>query len=774
MPDFSESFTVDSALLKELGERLVSTPHVALAELVKNSYDADANIVTVSIKTGKDGDPIIEVSDDGSGMTLEQIKNFWMRIGTTHKDDEKVSRRYGRPLTGSKGVGRFCVRRLGSKVKVVSAALKNGKVEKTTFNIDWSKFVPGSEVAQIQVSGTHESVSSGPTGLTLTMSGGEPIIWHEIEDKRSYNYLLRQLATLSAAREVHRKSFEPDPGFNAFLDAPKLEPDAEMQRILGNYGINKAVDLRERLMNAGWALLTAHVTDKGQIFCELDANHPVGRQEHVSPPKLKVLRGATLRLAIFVEESSWNREESLVPIGKLNGILKDWGGVQLKYKGVRIYPYGDPDDDWLGIERDRARRLGRSSFDDILDVANTLRARSPLFDPGRSLLNMLSGKNYLGGVEVNEHVDGLEVRIDRQGFVKGTAVDEIRAFARYSIDWAMIWRDFAVRERERAETDRRRKDLERLNGGTEIPRVQQSAAAFKVFRDTVTALKSNPSTISRQEIESLSTATALLESEFKTNKSDLLRFQLVASAATLTLLYHHEIRYLRLSLNNLDTELDSASTDLPEPIATRCRLTRDMVRNSSQRLDALDDLTQDMGILDRRANAERFDLKDAVTEASARFERVCLNYNIVISKKIAEGIQVGPMLKGELAAILLNGISNGIKAVIAKGNESPSIELYGYRSGTKICLDINDNGIGISGVDQENVFSPLVSDPSGQLYDALEERLAVEDRFLLGQGSGIGLTIVRAILENRKGCAEFVTPKNGWATCLHIEFNSPK
>ena len=40
-------FTIDAALLRELGERLVGKPHIALAELVKNSYDADATEVTI-------------------------------------------------------------------------------------------------------------------------------------------------------------------------------------------------------------------------------------------------------------------------------------------------------------------------------------------------------------------------------------------------------------------------------------------------------------------------------------------------------------------------------------------------------------------------------------------------------------------------------------------------------------------------------------------------------------------------------------------------------
>jgi len=43
------NFTVDSALLKELGERLVGKPHIALAELVKNGYDADATEVIIDL-----------------------------------------------------------------------------------------------------------------------------------------------------------------------------------------------------------------------------------------------------------------------------------------------------------------------------------------------------------------------------------------------------------------------------------------------------------------------------------------------------------------------------------------------------------------------------------------------------------------------------------------------------------------------------------------------------------------------------------------------------
>ena len=65
-------FTIDAELLRELGERLVGKPHIVLAELVKNSYDADATEVTINFSPNKDSPNkgSIEIRDDGHGMTV--------------------------------------------------------------------------------------------------------------------------------------------------------------------------------------------------------------------------------------------------------------------------------------------------------------------------------------------------------------------------------------------------------------------------------------------------------------------------------------------------------------------------------------------------------------------------------------------------------------------------------------------------------------------------------------------------------------------------------
>ena len=108
-------FTVDSELLRELGERLVGRQYIALAELVKNSFDADATRVEIRIQ-----DDSIKVSDNGHGMTEEDFASRWMRVGSTHKIHEMTSPLLKRRLTGSKGVGRLAVQFLASELELTS------------------------------------------------------------------------------------------------------------------------------------------------------------------------------------------------------------------------------------------------------------------------------------------------------------------------------------------------------------------------------------------------------------------------------------------------------------------------------------------------------------------------------------------------------------------------------------------------------------------------------------------------------------------------------
>ena len=84
-------FSVDSRLLFQLGEKLVTDRAVALAELVKNSYDADATRVMIKMENIKSQGGTITIQDNGTGITLSSFKKNWMRIATIDKEENPVS-----------------------------------------------------------------------------------------------------------------------------------------------------------------------------------------------------------------------------------------------------------------------------------------------------------------------------------------------------------------------------------------------------------------------------------------------------------------------------------------------------------------------------------------------------------------------------------------------------------------------------------------------------------------------------------------------------------
>jgi len=138
-------------IIRTIGEELISSDIVAIIELVKNSYDADAKKVSITFhgelykKDGsKDPNPYlfpkgkgeIVIEDDGSGMSLDTIKKGWMEPATIIKKVKSKSGK-GRRFLGEKGVGRFASARLSQQLEMVTRSKDDNEVY-TVFN--WSEF----------------------------------------------------------------------------------------------------------------------------------------------------------------------------------------------------------------------------------------------------------------------------------------------------------------------------------------------------------------------------------------------------------------------------------------------------------------------------------------------------------------------------------------------------------------------------------------------------------------------------------------------------------
>lgn len=749
-------FSVDSALLRELGEKLVSTVHVALAELVKNSYDADAAKVLVSITPEEDGGPTIVIEDNGSGMTPDDVADFWMRIGTTNKEGAPVSKRFGRLRTGRKGVGRFACRRLGSRLVLETIAADPNAPDKRTImtkvSFDWDAFEPGTTVESVPCEGLTTVYNDvRPTGTRLVISGAPSDEWQA----RGFDYVRRQLAVMASNTGTTRDNFEADPGFSVHFNDPT--------------GDEQQLDLRDRVIEASWGTLEATVAADGRASFTLNAFGLGGTRKFVTSPQFGPIAGATLRIGILpVHKSDGVREPSLLANYVLKQLIEEWGGVQVRFNGFRMYPYGNPGDDWLQIDADRGRRLGRPDSPELFSFATSLEK----VDPYRVLLNMLGMRNYLGHVDVTSKMPGLEPRIDRQGFIESTTFELLRRFARTAIEWATIQRESYIRHRVQAEARQALDDIVPILENRDVAKLEEDVTprATEFLRQQITRIVTAlPAAEQAETKQTLFRTVKALEAISADTQNQLKHLRLVAAASTLTLLFAHEVRSSVSSLGAGSARLRALAKKIPSHQDELNNLSQQLGATQSQ-LTRLVDMTGIVGAFRSDQRLVDVNVRSAVEKATDCFRLVIENYRInVDTLKVSQTLQVGPIIEGEIYTILINLISNSIKSLIAHGQADKTIRIWTESAADKVLIRIADNGIGLDSEHFVDVFTPFISDPNGMLYDKLEENANPEDSAIFGTGSGLGLSIARDIARARNGDIRFISPDIGWAACVEVE-----
>jgi signal transduction histidine kinase len=131
----------DASTFKLLGRGLISDRITAIYELVKNCYDANATVVDLEfydINTKNPKSTII-IRDDGHGMSLEDIKNKWLVVGTSSKRKNLFSAPpFNRRYIGEKGVGRFATDKLGEHLRIRTKQEKDNKILEVTIN--WKEY----------------------------------------------------------------------------------------------------------------------------------------------------------------------------------------------------------------------------------------------------------------------------------------------------------------------------------------------------------------------------------------------------------------------------------------------------------------------------------------------------------------------------------------------------------------------------------------------------------------------------------------------------------
>lgn len=418
-------FEVDSRLLFEIGEKLVTNRAIALAELIKNSYDADATKAVISLNKIKNLGGSITIKDDGNGMNEEAFKKGWMRIATIFSEERPISPKYKRQKSGKKGIGRFACRKLAKKLilRTISEDEKGVKTELTA-KFDWPTFTPGSDVDKIPTKYNIKQVDpSVSTGTTLILENTTES-WTErnilrLKDEISelFTPLVYLEEDIKEKQSRKKLGIQGDPGFRYEFISKEFSISPET--------------LDKAFFENAWSVLTGEVDENGIASYNCSIQQKIVQKFskiHKRDSPFKQLRSAKFKIFIFSYRADLFKNEW--SLSKSQVIGRERGGVKVYADNFRVFGYGEKGNDWLCVDYDRAR--SRAAVDE--ELANFY---NPELRPGLAIFRNAALFGYVTFSQKSN--PSLEILINRDRLdSESPSFKELRKFVRLGIDLATV------------------------------------------------------------------------------------------------------------------------------------------------------------------------------------------------------------------------------------------------------------------------------------------------------------------------------------------------
>ena len=732
------NFSVDSELLKELGERLVGRQYIALAELVKNSYDADATRVEISIQN-----ECIEISDNGHGMSEDDFKKRWMRVGSTHKVEEEFSPELRRPLTGSKGVGRLAVQFLASELELTSVPkktrLSNQSQPRELFAmVDWDMAVRAGELtqAQAQYELTHPTEAvfplGKPHGTTITLKR----LKHEWASEE-YESLAREIWFLQPPfRSLKRVVKEDANDFE--VDLSSTDPNAislfktQMSRIVELY--------TSRIVGKLSPIDDSQKKRKIQLSLELE-NQPLTAYEYqvpISDHGISLINALEFEIRIFTLK---HRQPHGIPVQMARNYMAKWGGVHIYDAGFRV-PYAGPDADWLRLEFDHAHRLTQSQLlPDDLNVRMGLN-HLPTNSRVLGIVNIdTSLEARLAGIKLPMSNQYLQIQVSRDRLVDNDALRQLQDNVRYALDYYSTRLAVLRFEEKKAESAAR----------TPMSLIQNVWDVLEQHKDEIPLLVASQL---RTELDR--TIDAVREqSEWAKSQSGLLGAMATVGATAIA--FDHQFSQQLNILEHHTTSLKNlinANGDPKESIGVVSDRINEWIQDVRDTRAIFSPVSDERN----RTMVSRFRAKPLVENLSNNLRIILRGVNIDIS-----GVDSDLLLPATSypvwMAIFHNVLMNASNAML--DSEIKQITVLSFTIGDTRGIRVLDTGVGIDIEKSDELFKPLVRD--------LE--ISSERRALGYGGTGLGLSIVKMLATDLKADVRFITPEAPFKTCFEMAWN---
>lgn len=515
-----------SHIINLLGDELIGSDSLAIFELVKNAYDADATKVTITFNDLDSPNRNIVIEDNGCGMSSSIIQNVWLTIGTDYKKKQaKVSKKYHRTSLGNKGVGRLAVHRLADEIMLESQA--EGDLFGSSLSINWKSLIQSEEFIEDLYVEVNEGVLN-----TFIEGHGTRITLTGLKTKKWTKAILKELA--QKIQNIKNPFCEMDS-----FEIVMLSNEVEKQRWL------------DETKNPIWILNNSLYSFKFCIIPSQDERALFSWEYKFNPINFPSSSGLTikqknsaidnhllLRPEVFGNVEDRPNEQHILLnsdlnlLGPISGIfhvfnqngkildlsfgagkrgaikdyIKDNCGVKIFRDNIRVYNYGEPSDDWLDLELAKVQRAG----------------------------DHFSKKVTIGAVflELEKSANGLKEKTNREGFTDNDS---------YRLLKSIVQEVFNVFERE-AISDR--DEIEAFTKDTSVVR--------KIgLSETIKELDSQLAQRGLQQ--EFSPLLKKVEKDYNDMRDVMLNSGM--SGLNLSLVFHEverEVRYLNQSLNNGD------------------------------------------------------------------------------------------------------------------------------------------------------------------------------------------------------------------------------
>lgn len=662
--------------LLTIGRDLIQDQYAAVVELVKNAYDADSPDVELTFKISQDRNNLtVTIADLGHGMSRDTVINKWLVPSTDDKFERKISPK-GRIMQGRKGIGRYAASILGDTL-LLDTVTEDGK--RTEVLIEWKDFEKAEFLDDVEILVT-TTQSDRPSGTILTITGGIGHIseWDD-EQVNKLKFELKKLIPPISSDLI--PNFKEDI-FEIYLNLINFYSNQEsrISEQIKPYPIFELYDYR----------ISGGIDEDGKgdlIFENNKAKNTI--IENIKFDNEKSTRCGNLFFDLRVYDRDKESIEVLINRGlkdeagnyvgknQARNLLNEYNGIGVYRNGFRIRPLGDPDFDWLELNKQRVQ------------------------DPSRKI----GSDQVIGYVLIEpEEQSHLEEKSARDGLRENQAYKSLRILAR-SVISELESRRFIYRQK--------------VGLSRKAVKVEKEIKKLFSFDDLKNGIRSKliKSGVSQKDADDIIEIISEKEQENNVIVEEIRRtvaiYQGQATLGKIVNVVLHEgrkpLNFFKNQLKNLDfwakelKEEYSQDTldevlEIADGLGANSRLLVELFR----RLDPL--------AAGKRGSKREFNIYKALNGATQVFENELIENKIVLKIDCPKELTLFGW-ENDIYVILTNLIDNSIYWITNKNVTKREIEIsVGYNNGLDY-IDYRDTGPGIEDylIESEVIFDPEFS-----------------------------------------------------------------